>query len=117
MLDRLSTAADRPPATLAQLAALFEVQTVVEAGSVYHNGTDFVDVWGTFAHLAYTTPASVAEMGSPNFGYTYQLANYPVAEEAYYDRNTETWYFPVADCRQPQLVGAGAGYLWTTAVN
>lgn len=117
VLDRLSTATDRPPATLAQLAALFDVATVVEAGAVYHDGTSFVDVWGTFAHLAYTTPASLAEMGSPNFGYTYQLANYPVAEEAYYDRNTETWYFPVADCRQPQLVGAGAGFLFTTAVN
>lgn len=117
VLDRLSTARDRTPATLAQLAALFEVEEVIEAGAIYHDGTSFVDVWGTFAHLAYTTPASVADMGSPNFGYTYQLENYPVAEEAYYDRNTETWYFPVADCRQPQLVGAGAGYLFTTAVN
>lgn len=117
VLDRLSTASDRPPATLAQLAALFEVERIVEGSMVYHNGTAFVDVWGTFAHLAYTTPASLAEMGSPNFGYTYQLMDYPVVEEPYYDRNSKTWYFPVTDARQPVLVGASAGYLFTTAVS
>lgn len=117
VLDRLSTASDRPPATIAQLAALFEVERVVEGTMVYHNGTAFVDVWGTFAHLAYTTPASLADMGSPNFGYTYQLADRPVAREPYWDDNTKTWYFPVDDARQPVLVGASAGYLITTAVS
>lgn len=117
VLNRLSTSMDRPPATLAQLAALFEVERVVEGGAVFHNGTDFTDVWGTFALLAYTTPASMAEMGSPNFGYTYQLQGHPFAEEPYYERNTKTWYFPVTDCRQPVLAGPSAGYLFTTAVN
>lgn len=116
VLDRLSTATDRPPATNAQLAALFEVERVIEAGAIYHNGTAFVDMWGTFAHLAYTMPASLAEMGSPSFGYTYQLSGYPVAEEAYYERNTKTWYFPVTDARQPVLVGPDAGFLFTAAV-
>lgn len=117
ILDRLSTSRDRTPATLAQLAALLEIERVVEGGAIWNNGTAMVDVWGTFAHLAYTTPASVAEMGSPSFGYTYQLENYPVAEEQYYDRNSKTWYFPVTDARQPQLVGASAGFLVTTAVS
>jgi hypothetical protein len=117
ILDRLSTASDRPPATLAQLAALLEIERVVEGGAIFNNGTAMVDMWGTFAHLAYTTPASLAEMGSPSFGYTYQLEDYPIAEEQYYDRNSKTWYFPVTDARQPQLVGATAGYLFTTAVN
>lgn len=117
ILDRLSTASDRPPASLAQLAALLEIDRVVEGGAIYNNGTAMVDVWGTFAHLAYTTPASLAEMGSPSFGYTYQLEGYPVAEEQYYDRNSKTWYFPVTDARQPQLVGAPAGFLFTTAVS
>lgn len=117
ILDRLSTASDRPPATMAQLAALFEVAQVVEGEAIYHDGTSFQDVWGKYALLAYTEPASLVEMGSPNFGYTYQLENYPVAEEAYYDRNTETWYYPVADARQPQLVGASAGFLFSTVVS
>ena len=116
VLDRLSTASDRPPATLAQLAALFEVDRVVEGGSVYHNGTSFADVWGKFALLAYTTPASLAEMGSPSFGYTYQLDGYPLVEDAYYERNSKTWYYPVTDARQPVLAGASAGYLISAAV-
>jgi hypothetical protein len=116
ILDRLSTSRDRTPATLAQLAALLEIDQVIEGGAIMNNGTAMVDVWGTFAHLAFTTPASVAEMGSPSFGYTYQLENYPVAEEPYYDRNSKTWYFPVTDARQPQLVGASAGFLVTGAV-
>lgn len=116
VLDRLSTASDRPPATLAQLAALFELERLVEGGSVYHNGTNFVDVWGTFALLAYTTPGSLAEMGSPNFGYTYQLQGYPVVEEPYYERNTKSWYYPCTDARQPVLAGATAGYLISAAV-
>ncbi len=117
ILDRLSTAADRPPASLAQLAALFEIERIVEGGMIYHNGTSFVDVWGTFAHLAYVTPRSMQEMGSPSFGYTYQLRDYPIAEEAYYGRNEKTWFFPVTDARQPVLAGASAGFLFTTAVS
>jgi len=106
---------DQSPATLQQLSDLFETM-VVEGGAVYHDGTSFVDVWGTFALLAYTIPASAAEMGSPNFGYTYQLSGYPVAEEPYYDRNTKTWYFPVTDARQPQFAGPSAGFLISAAV-
>lgn len=117
ILARLSTAQDRPPATLAQLALIFEVAQVVEGEAIYHDGTSFQDVWGKYALLAYTEPASLVEMGSPNFGYTYQLENYPVAEEAYFDRNTQSWYYPVADARQPQLVGASAGFLFSTVVN
>ncbi len=116
VLDRLSTAKDRPPATLAQLAALFEVEQVVEAAAISHDGTAFSDVWGKDVLLAYTTPASLAEMGSPNFGYTYQLDGMPMVEEGYYDRNSKTWLYPVTDARQVILAGATAGYLIQDAV-
>ena len=116
VLDRLSTATDRPPATIAQLAALFELDRIVEADATYYNGTNFVDMWGKFAVLAFTTPASAAAKGSPNFGYTYQLAGYPRAEESYLDRNPNTWATPVADARQVVLVGPDAGFLFTNAV-
>lgn len=116
VLDRLSTAADRPPATLAQLAALFELDQVIEGASTYHDGTQFQDVWGKDAILAYTIPASLADMGSPSYGYTYQLDGYPDVEPGYQDRNTNTWYYPVTDARQPVLAGATAGFLFTNAV-
>ncbi len=106
---------DRAPATLAELARVFDLQQVIEGGAIYHNGTAFVDVWGTFAVLAYTIPRAMQAMGSPNYGYTYQLTGYPMAEEPYYDRNTKTWYYPVTDARAPVLAGAAAGFLFTGA--
>jgi hypothetical protein len=117
ILDRLSVNADRPPASLAQLAALFELERVVEGGAVYHDGAKFNDVWGTDAILAYTTPASLAEMGSPNYGYTYQLAGRPVVEEGYADRNANSMVYPVADAYKPVLAGASAAFLFKTAVS
>ena len=116
ILERLSTAADRPPATIAQLQALFELQQIVEGEAVHHDGAQFQDVWGKDAILAFTTPASMQEMGSPNFGYTYQLEDYPVVEEGYLDRNTNTWYYPTADAVQPVFTGPSAGFLFKNAV-
>jgi hypothetical protein len=115
ILARLSTSADRPPATMQQLLALFELDQIVEGAATYHDGTGFQDVWGRDAILAYTTPASMADMGSPNYGYTYQLEGRPVVEEGYDDRNHNSWINPVADARKPVLAGASAGFLFTNA--
>lgn len=116
VLDRLSTASDRPPATIQQLQALFELQQIVEGEAVYHDGTQFLDVWGKDAILAYTTPASMQEMGSPSFGYTYQLEGRPMVEEGYEERNANSWFYPVTDAYQPVLAGATAGFLFKSAV-
>lgn len=116
ILDRMSTASDRPPATIVQLQALLEIERIVVGEAVYHDGTDFVDMWGKHAVLAYTTPASMQQMGSPNFGYTYQLTGYGVAEEGYYDENTNTWYYPWKDAYQAVLAGPSAGFLFSDAV-
>ncbi len=116
VLDRMSTASDRPPATLAQLQSLLEVERIVEGTMTYHDGSAFVDVWGKDAILAFTTPASMQEMGSPSFGYTYQLQVYPTVEDPYFERNPKTWFYPVTDARAPVLVGPTAGYLFTNAV-
>ena len=116
VLDRLSTASDRPPATLQQLQALFELRQIVEGEAVYHDGSQFQDVWGKDAILAFTTPASMQEMGSPSFGYTYQLEDRPMVEEGYPDRNANSWFYPVTDAYQPVLAGATAGFLFKSAV-
>lgn len=115
VLDRLSTASDRPPATVEQLQRLFEIERIVKGEAVYHDGTSFKDVWGKDAVLAFTTPASQQEMGSPSYGYTYQLEGMPDVEEAYYDNNAATWYFPVTDAYQPVLAGKSAGFLFKGA--
>ena len=115
ILDRLSTASDRPPATIQQLQALFELQQIVEGEAVYHDGTQFQDVWGKDAILAFTTPASMQEMGSPNYGYTYQLTGRPQVEEGYFDANTNTWYYPTSDAYQPVFAGPSAGFIFKDA--
>lgn len=117
VLDRLSTATDRVPATLAQLASLFELELIVKGGAVYSDGTPGLkDVWGKDAILAYTTPASMQDMGSPSFGYTYQLAGRPIVEEGYWEGNVNSWAYPVNDAYQPVLAGAAAGFLFVNAV-
>ncbi len=115
ILDRISTSTDRAPATLDQLQRLLEIPLIVEGEATYHNGTDFVDMWGKDALLAYTIPASMQQRGSPNFGYTYQLQDRPIVEEPYFEKNTQTWYYPFADAYEVELVGATAGFLFTGA--
>lgn len=115
ILDRISITVDRVPATLEQLQRLLEIPQIVEGEATYHDGTDFKDMWGLDALLAYTTPASMQQRGSPNFGYTYQLKDRPIAEEPYFEKNPQTWYYPFADAYQPVLVGATAGFLFTGA--
>jgi hypothetical protein len=120
VLDRLSTASDRPPATIQQLQTLFEVERIVVGRAVQNTGTatapTFTDVWGKHALLAYTTLATAQDMGSPSFGYTYQLRGYPFVEQSYYGNNEKTYYYPYTDARKPYLVGSTAGYLITNAV-
>lgn len=45
------------------------------------------------------------EMGSPSYGYTYQLEGRPMVEEGYPENNTNSWYYPVTDAYQPVKVG------------
>lgn len=115
ILDRISITNDRVPATLEQLQRLLEIAQIVEGEATYHDGSAFQDMWGKDALLAYTTPASMQQRGSPNYGYTYQLKDRPIVEEPYFEKNPQTWYYPVSDAYQPVLVGATAGFLFTGA--
>ena len=105
----------KPVPTLADLSAIFQLQ-VVEGDMTYHNGTDFVDIWGKFALLAFTEVGGVRDMGRPSFGYTYQLRGRPAVATPYYADNNKSWVYPVADARAPYLVGADAGFLISAAV-
>lgn len=108
----------RDIATPELLAALFGVQRVLVGDAIYANdaGTTLTDVWGKDVVVAYTELGSVAEMGAPSYGYTYTLDGYPLAEEAYFDRNTKSWIYPVTRAEAPVMASASAGYLITNAV-
>lgn len=116
ILDRLSTATDRMPATVAQLAALFEVPNIVEGEAIEDKNGTFSDVWGNDAILAYVAPKSMQEMGSMNYGYTYQLADRPMVEQGFFDGDKNSWKYPVNDARQVVMTAADAGYLIRGAV-
>lgn len=108
----------RDVATVEILAALFGVQRVLVGDAIFSNdaGTAFTDVWGKDVIVAYTELGSVADMGAPSYGYTYNLGGYPIVEEAYYDRNAKSWIFPVTRAEAPVLASPSAGYLITNAV-
>lgn len=116
VLDKLSTSTDRNPATVAQLQALFEIALIVEGQAIVDTAGTFSDVWGNDAILAYVTPKSLQEMGSQNYGYTYQLASRPIVEEAYLDRSKNSFMYPVSDASQVVLTSADSGYLIKNAV-
>lgn len=116
VLDRLSTATDRPPATVAQLQALFEIPLIVEGGAIVDGAGTFSDVWGNDVIMAYVTPKSLQEMGSQNYGYTYQLNGRPIVEESYLDRSKNSFMYPVSDASQVVLTSADSGFLIKSAV-
>lgn len=107
----------RDVATAEILASLFGVDRVVVGEGIWANDAGvFSDIWGKDVVLAYTESSGIADMGSPTYGYTYNLGGYPIVEEAYYDRNAKSWFFPVTRAEAPVLTAASAGYLITNAV-
>lgn len=117
IVDRLKYTG-RDIATTDILASLFGVDKVMVGDAIYSNdaGTAFTDVWGKDVVLAYTETAALADMGTPTFGYTYNLNGYPIVEQPYFDRNAKSWFVPVTRAEAPVIAGAGAGYLITNAV-
>lgn len=116
IVDRLKYT-QREIATPELLAALLGVSRVLVGDAVHVNASGaMVDVWGKVAVLAYTDLAGVEDAGRPSFGYTYRLANYPVVEAPYQDRDTRSWVYQIVDEVQPVLAGADAGYLISGAV-
>lgn len=116
VLDKISTSTDRAPATVAQLQALFEIDQIVEGQAIVDTSGTFSDVWGNDAILAYVSPKSMQEMGSQNYGYTYQLTGRPMVEEGYLDRSKNSFMYPVNDASQVVLTSVDSGYLIKNAV-
>lgn len=108
----------RDIATPELLASLFGVDNVFIGDAIYSNdaGTAFTDVWGKDVVVSYTDLASVADMGAPTYGYTYNLSGYPIVEQPYFDRNAKSWFVPVTRAEAPVIAAVNAGYLITAAV-
>ena len=117
ILDRTKYTS-RDSATPELLAALWGIPNVLVGGSIRADDSGvFADVWGKNVVLAYVETGSLASMGTPSYGYTYQLSGYPVVEVPYEDRSVKSWIYPVTDEMAPVLAGPDAGYLIRTAVD
>lgn len=99
------------------IAKIFEIPNIFVGDMIYQDASGaFVDVWGKSIVLAFVDVTPLAAMGSPSYGYTYRLNNYPLVEEPYYERNPKSWIYPVTDEVRPVIAGADAGYLISPAV-
>lgn len=116
VIDRMKyTGRDVP--TIEILSALFGLPNLQVGDAIYSDDAgNVIDVWGKDIVLAYTEVGTMLEMGLPSYGYTYQLAGYPVVEEPYFERNPKSWFYPVTDEVAPVIAGADAGYLIQNAV-
>jgi hypothetical protein len=115
ILDRIKYTG-RDSATPELVANLFGVKRVLIGDAIYDNNGTFADVWGKFVVVGYTELGTLAELGTPSFGYTYRLNGYPLVEEPYSDRNAKSWVYPVTDEVSPVIAGSTAGYLISAAV-
>lgn len=104
---------EKGPVTLAEFAAIVEVEAVVVGKAVYHDGREFQDVWGNNAVLAYA-PQTPGGMEEPSYGYTYAMDGHPVVEQAYWAADEKSWIYPCTYERAPVLTGMVAGFLIQT---
>ncbi|MHB9021307.1 MAG: major capsid protein [Halothiobacillus sp.] len=102
--------------TAAMLANLWGIDQVIIGTATYYddNAGAFTDIWGADAVLAYV-PKQVNSMAEPSYGYTYTMEGNPLVEQAYYDENPKSWFYPVVFERAPVLSGMLAGFLFQNA--
>ena len=107
----------RDSITVGMLREFFGVDNVYVGDAVQATDAGVLsDVWGRHAILAYTERSALASYGTPTFGYTYNLDGYPLAEDAYYDRQHKSWFFPVTRSEAPVIAANTAGYFIQNAV-
>ena len=122
VIDRIKhtqglTGASAPVVTDEMLAQYFNVDMYKVGRARTGRPGEFTPLWGKVAVLAYSEVSSLADMGSPSYGYTYQLEGYPIAEPGYFNREVDSWLYPVTTEATPVVAGKAGGYLFTTVVD
>jgi hypothetical protein len=107
------------PATLEQMAKIFEVEEVIVGDCIWMDAAGVgQDCWGNNAVLAYvpkigsagTSDVSLAE---PGFGFTNVLEGHPFAETPYYENGLKSWIYGATFERRPNVAYNTAGFLFT----
>lgn len=104
--------------TTEMLARYFGMARVAVGDAVYTDGdeTGFTDVWGNFIVLAYVPQLGQQSVRVPSYGYTYELTGHPFVEQTRYDADAKSWINGVTDERSAELVGAEAGFLFSSVL-
>jgi len=106
--------------TLKMLEEYFEVEEIIvpKAVSLPEGATedsDFEDIWGNFAQLCFV-PKSIVGLHVPSFGYTYRLRNYPMVEEAYYEKRNKSFINGVTLEERPYMTANEGGFLLSNVI-
>ena len=116
VLQQIRYAGGRQIANKEDLARLWDVERVVVGDAIYVDEDDTPkDVWGKDVVIAYTAVGSISRY-EPSFGYGYNLSGTPMVEQAYYDRDKNSWLYPVTEEWTNEVVGKDAGYLIKNAI-
>ena len=100
-----------------KLASYFNVSRYVTAESMEGVPGAFKYVWGDNVVMAYSIPESLANKGSPSFGYTYRLRGYPIVSPAWYRKKRDAWIYPMTTYSTPVIAGKSAGILLQTVIS
>lgn len=105
-----------PTVSNAALAQYFGVDACIEGAARSGKVGNFKPVWGKNVILAYSAVGSLASQGTPSFGYTYRLNNYPMVEAPYFNKENLSWMYPVITEDTPVIAGKDAGVLLKSVV-
>ena len=107
----------RQIATAEDLAMLWDVERVIVGDAIWVDADDAAtDVWGKIVVVAYTAVGSITRF-EPSFGFGYTLSGTPMVEAPYYDRDLNSWLYPVTEEWSNEIVGKDAGYLLTAVIS
>ena len=117
ILQQIRYAEGKQIATKDDLAKLWDVEQVVVGDAIWTDDEDAThDVWGNAVIVAYTMVGSLTRF-MPSFGYGYTLTGTPMVEAPYYERNPNSWMYPVCEEWSNEIVGQDAGFLITDVVS
>ena len=116
VLEQIRYAGGKQIANKEDLAQLWDIARVVVGDAIYVDEDDSpMDVWGKDVMIVYTNVGSISRY-EPSFGYGYNLAGTPMVEQAYYDRDKNSWLYPVCEEWTNEVVGKDSGYLIKNAI-
>lgn len=115
LLERIKYS-ERGVLTAELIGQILDIDRVIVGKAVgADDAGNFTDLWGKHAFLAYVTPESDPNEGTPSLGFTFRKRGRPNAG-TYFDPSVKSDVAQVEDIFQCKVLAPGAGYLWRNVV-